>query len=125
MIKPKHNKKQKINQASIVIMLVAVAFIVASVIGFYKGLKDVDLNYNYANIVISFYEKNIEINKLPYRPISPLKITDTGSDGISRPLYNYYRSGLNKMQINFLSGMVAALIFGLIVGGLGGNNGSY
>ena len=115
--KIKRKKGKGIYTAIIMLAIFIIMFlIITNIANYYKGLKNVDSNFNYGNIVIKFYEDNAKFKEGVKPPLSLFEVTDIGSDGVDRPLFRYYIAGLNTMEKSFLMNMFLMLLLGVILG---------
>ncbi len=113
----KQKKEQLSRSVKTILILLAITSIIFFVTTFYKGYHNVDLVYNYAQIVDGVNEVNkqyggnvtIEINTLN-------EATDTGSDFIEKPLSYYYIRGMNQMEFAFTWGLLSMIFLGLLLG---------
>jgi len=107
----KRNKKEKnyfekgeLENLLIIILIFGLVFSVWQVV---NALHNLDLIYNFNGVAC-----NLGIN--------PETITDIASDGISRPLEDYYIQSMNDLRKYVLFSIFISLIIGYLIGGLNG-----
>lgn len=112
-LKPKNFGRKFENLA----ILLTICLLVFSVTIYYKGMHNVDLAHNYADLVdwLNNYNKENGLNQT-VQIASYHDAMDIGNDFTARPLRDYYIHGLNQMEFGLTLGMFSAGLLGLLLG---------
>ena len=99
----KINKQTKLEQIfnKKTLLILLIFLLVYSVIQIMGAIRTIDTVYNF-----SYLEKELTI-----------KVTDTGSDGISRPLQDYFIIGMNDLIKHIGLAIFLSLFIGYLIGG--------
>lgn len=99
------------NEIYPIILILLVILLALQSMHVWKQIHNIDLIYNFERIQLSLKDLGHNVT-----------LSDTGMDGVTRPLDDYYRSSINQLESTYIKIIILSTAIGLLIGVKYGRN---